>query len=179
MRGKRRYIIAGISTIFLPFRAVFPGGTAVGILYTFDLGIFLPMPYVICRMEPPCIAAAIGWTGSTDYIDLDAMMTNGEMIMFNIAPIAGAFDGGEIWGLGRCEPGIFSLPRRTPVGYGVRCLRYLRPQQREHKRPRGRLDRAGTVHLPAPRLGYRSPCRVEEKADEKKGLTVRHSLFCH
>ena len=65
------------------------------------------MPYVICRMEPPCIAAAIGWTGSTDYIDLDAMMTNGEMIMFSIAPIAGAFDGGEIWVWDGVNPASF------------------------------------------------------------------------
>ncbi len=58
-------------------------------------------------MEPPCIAAAIGWTGSTDYIDLDAMMTNGEMIMFSIAPIAGAFDGGEIWVWDGVNPASF------------------------------------------------------------------------
>jgi len=42
------------------------------------------------------IAAAIGRTDLADCIDLDAMMTYENTIMFSIAPISN-FDGGEIW----------------------------------------------------------------------------------
>lgn len=54
------------------------------------------------------IAGAIGL--SQRYLrnlDVDAMMLSGDQIMFSIAPIAGLYDGGEIWVWDRVNPATF------------------------------------------------------------------------
>jgi hypothetical protein len=43
------------------------------------------------------IAGAIGRPDLADRIDLDALMVNGDDLLFSIKPITGIFDGGEIW----------------------------------------------------------------------------------
>lgn len=56
------------------------------------------------------LAAAIGLpTNLLSDFDLDGLMTSGEEILFSIAPIAGVFDGGEIWTWNKAVGGAASF----------------------------------------------------------------------
>ncbi|HRK22084.1 MAG TPA: PEP-CTERM sorting domain-containing protein [Fimbriimonadaceae bacterium] len=71
-----------------------PGGVAI-----FDLG----GATVATTAD---IAAMIGAPGMN--VDLDALMMNGSRILFSIRPVAGFFDGGEIW-IGDLSTGVASF----------------------------------------------------------------------
>lgn len=68
-----------------------PGGPRVSV-WSYDSTLDTAEPFIFADE----IAGAIGYPDLADHIDLDAMMTSGDDIMFSIRPI-GPFDGGEIW----------------------------------------------------------------------------------
>ncbi len=53
------------------------------------------------------IATAIGQPNLVSNIDLDALMINGNNLLFSIAPVAGVFDGGEIWSWDGVNPATY------------------------------------------------------------------------
>ena len=68
-----------------------PGGARVSV-WSYNPALDEATPFIFADE----IAGAIGYPDLADHIDLDAMMTFGDDIMFSIRPI-GPFDGGEIW----------------------------------------------------------------------------------
>lgn len=77
-----------------------PVGDASGSVLDVETGV------VYTRSQ---IAAAIGRPDLETQVDIDGLMTSGNDILFSIQPIAGAFDGGEIWSYTGMGPGTASF----------------------------------------------------------------------